>query len=368
MTHPLCGADLATLARLFRAGGPPSRGRLGTAAMIFAAALARAPSTLLENRLTRRRLAAMEMPPPLVILGHWRSGTTHLANILAASGRFAIASPVAVGMPWDMLGLARLTKPLLERALPEGRYIDKVAVTPDSPQEDELALASMAPLSFYHGIYFPRRFRDALDAGLFFEGASDADRQARLEAFELFARKCCAAGGGRPVLVKNPVYTAYPALIRDVFPDAKFVHIHRNPYDVIVSMRNFYAKLLEALALQPFDHIDIDETNLAVYAEMMARFSAETRDWAPPHLAEVGYDALNADPIGTIQNVFETLRIDGFDAAEGAMRTYLDGVGSYEKNRFPHDPALAARVEEVCAPYLDRWGYRVPTAAALAAA
>lgn len=363
MAHPLCGADLATLAALFRAGGWPSRGRLGTTTAIWAAALARAPATFLERRLTARRIARVEMPPPLVVLGHWRSGTTHLANLLAATGRFGVATPIAVGMPWDMLGLARLLRPLLVRALPEGRYIDTMAVTPDAPQEDEIALASMAPASFYHGIYFPSRFEAGLRGGLFLERVSEKDRRRRLEAVVSFNRKVFL-DQGRPVLIKNPVYTACPATLRALFPGAKFVHIHRNPYDVVVSMRNFHAKLLAALALQRVDHVDIDDAIFWVYREMMRRFETETAGWRPPELVEVGYDALTADPIGTLRRVFDALALDGLAEAEPCVRVYLDSIASYRPNRFREDPVLAARVVRECGPWLDKWGYRIPVAAA----
>lgn len=363
MAHPLCGADLATLAALFRAGGRPARGRLGIAAAIWAAAIGRAPATFIERRLTARRIARIEMPPPLVVIGHWRSGTTHLANLLAATGRFGVATPIAVGMPWDMLGLARLLRPLLVRALPEGRYIDKVAVTPDAPQEDEIALASMAPASFYHGIYFPSRFGEALRGGLFFEGVTDDERRRRLDAIATFNRKVFL-DQGRPVLIKNPVYTACPATLRALFPGAKFVHIHRNPYDVAVSMRNFHARLLEALALQRFDHVDIDEAIFSVYREMMRRFEVETVGWAPPELVETGYDALNADPVGTLRQIFDGLGLGDFGEAEPRVRAYLDSIASYRPNRFREDPALAARVARELGPWLDKWGYRIPVAAA----
>ena len=60
----------------------------------------------------------------------------------------------------------------LERALPKHRYIDAIPVTPASPQEDEIALASMTPISFYHGIYFPSKIHEHLRKGLFLEGCT----------------------------------------------------------------------------------------------------------------------------------------------------------------------------------------------------
>jgi hypothetical protein len=81
-----------------------------------------------------------------------------------------------VGLPWDILGIVRLFQPLLELALPSDRHVDNVAVTPDSPQEDSIALASMIPLSYYHGLYFPQRFQYHFESRVFFQGCQRRNR------------------------------------------------------------------------------------------------------------------------------------------------------------------------------------------------
>lgn len=353
MAHPLSGADPITLVRAFRAGGRPDH--WGRAAAIWAAALARAPLSALEAALVPLPPVA-DMPAPVFILGHWRSGTTHLYNAMALGG-FGFPAPVDVGLPWDMLGLGRALRPLLDRALPESRWIDRVPVTPTSPQEDEIAIASMTPLSFYHGIYFPRRFDALIDRGLFFDGCTAAEVAGWERRFTLFLRKL-ARRTGRPLLVKNPVYTARVARLRRLMPGAKFVHIHRDPVDVFLSMRNFYAKLLPPLALQDAAPPDIDGTILRVWRRMMTAYDAETAGMGAPDLVEIGYSLLEADPLGALGTIYRGLALPGFDAARPRFAAYLDAVRDYRKNAFAPDPAAVAMVEAACGPWMDRWGYR----------
>lgn len=355
MAHPLCGADLGTLRRSFRQGGGTDHP--ATAAAIWGAALARAPVSALEKLAIAGALPKTDaLAPPVFILGHWRSGTTHLYNLMSL-GAFAYVPPVAVGLPWDMFGIARLLRPLLERALPAHRWIDRIPVTPTSPQEDEIGLASMTDLSFYHGIYFPRAFDRLIDRGLFFDGCSPSEIAHWDERFSYFLRKIAHQQGGR-LLIKNPVYTGRVAHLRRLFPDAKFIHIHRNPLDVFLSMRNFYARLLEVMALQdvPVD-LDIDATILRVYNRMMTRFADETAELEAPSFVELPYQALDADPIGTLKTIYGALEIDGFEAAAPRFRTYLDGLGTFEKNAFRVDDGAAVKVAEHWAPWIARWGY-----------
>jgi omega-hydroxy-beta-dihydromenaquinone-9 sulfotransferase len=134
--HPLCGADLMTLLRLIAQHGPPSTAgslRLGIA---LASSIGRMPFTLAERAWTALgQHPPGPAPPPIFIVGHMRSGTTHLHNLLAASGQFATVPPVLAGMPWEALGLARVLRPFVEQYLPEDRLIDSVRVRSDSPTE-----------------------------------------------------------------------------------------------------------------------------------------------------------------------------------------------------------------------------------------
>ncbi|MEP3231239.1 MAG: sulfotransferase [Hyphomicrobiales bacterium] len=360
MSHPLCGADLKTLAHVFSRGGWPSAGNRLKTAGIWGAALGRSPISALEKMLVEPKLPALdEMPAPIFILGHWRSGTTHLYNTMVKSDQFGYVDPITVGLPWDMFSIIKTLRPLLERTIPRDRYIDAIPVTPDAPQEDEIALASMTPISFYHAIYFPKTFDQELNRGLWPDQWNDEERASREYAFTHFMRKL-AKQQGKQLLIKNPVYTGCPQFLKSIFPNAKFIHIHRNPFEVYLSMRNFYHKLLPVFALQEFDHVDVDETVLKTYDEMMRRFERETADFTAPDFVEIGYDTLSADPIGSLEKIYSTLQLDGFDTAKPAFDNYLGSVKSYKKNAFKGSPEMAANVEERCAHFIKKWDYQRP--------
>ncbi|MEM9011275.1 MAG: sulfotransferase [Pseudomonadota bacterium] len=360
MAHPLIGADLATLSAVF--GDAGRIGRRGQAAAIWGAALGRWPATTLERLWLSRRLPRLEeMPPPIFILGHWRSGTTHLYNVMVQGG-FGYVPPLATGLPWDLFGIGALARPFLDRMLPEGRFIDNIPVTPTSPQEDEIALANMTPLSFYHGIYFPRRFRHHLARGLFFEDCTEAEVAGWRETFTYLMRKL-ALHQGAPLLIKNPVYTARVAMLREIFPGAKFIHIHRNPFDVFVSMRNFYRKLFPVMALQPWEEVDIDAAVLETYAEMMRRYREETAELAAPDFIEIAYADLDAAPMAALEQIYATLELPGFAEAAPRFEAYLSGVKSFKKNAFRRDAEVVEKVQRAWAPFIEHWGYPIPETA-----
>ena len=359
MAHPLSGANIGTLASVVSAAGLPGKPVLGNA--IALAALGRWPFSSAERLIMESRLPAREeLEPPVFILGHWRSGTTHLYNIMTKSGGWGYVPPVATGLPWDLFGLARIARPLLERALPEHRYIDNIPVTPDSPQEDEIAIANMSPLSFYHGIYFPKAFGELVRRGLFFDDCTPSEISAWQARFVYLLRKLAKLQDHKPMLIKNPVYTGRLAMLREMFPAAKFVHIHRNPYEVFVSMRNFYKKLLAEFALQSYDHVDIDETILSVYLRMMDALERDAVETPASRYVELRYDELDRDALGSVERIYDSLALPGFDAARPKFEAYLASVQSFEKNKFSYSDEAAAKVEARLGKYLEKWGYERP--------
>jgi hypothetical protein len=362
LAHPLCGANLTTLVSALTAGGGVASGRRPQAAIALAACLARLPFTALERLYVAGRLRrAPPLAPPIFIVGHWRSGTTHLTNLMSQAG-FGYVPPLAAGLPWDLLGLARLFRPLLERALPGERFIDRIPVTPTSPQEDEIALANMTTLSYYHGLYFPRRFAAAFERGLFFDGCAAEEIVAWQRCQRSFLAKLALAQPGRRLLIKNPAYTARLAMLHEMYPGAKFIHIHRNPHEIFDSMRNFYDKLLRELALQTYAHIDIDRHILATFARMMDRHLAEAPELPEGSYVELAYEDLVADPMAALSEIYERLGLEGFEEARPRFAAYLNSVCDYRTNRYDTSAQSAALVEAHWSRFLDHWGYARPAA------
>lgn len=359
MAHPLSGADLGTLTAAVARAGLPAKPL--AAAAIFGAAIGRTPFSIAEKILIESSLPAIEeLEPPVFILGHWRSGTTHLYNVMCKSGAWAFVPPLATGLPWDMFGLGRAFRPLLERALPEHRYIDNIPVTPESPQEDEIALANMTALSFYHGIYFPAAFDEFLDRGVFFDRCAQSEIDGWRKRFTYLLRKLSKLHEGRRLLIKNPVYTARLSMLRQMFPNSKFIHIERNPYDVFQSMRNFYRKLFAEFALQPYGHVDIDETVFRVYERMMDALAADARGLGPPDFVELRYDDLDRDGMEALELIYRSLDLPGFKAAREAFDAYLATVKKFEKNRFSYSDDDARKVEARLGRFIEKGRYRRP--------
>ena len=390
--HPLCGSNPDTLLKLLLNNGVCSINRWPQVLIALAVSLARWPFSTIERVTFGLTQAGAEpMPDPVFILGYWRSGTTHLHNLMAQSPRFGYITPLATGLPWDVLGIVRLFEPLLEQALPSDRFVDNVAVTPTSPQEDSIPLATMGAASYYHGMYFPQQFEAHFRRDVFQDGGEqngnknaprtakkvnnlksskssksaketdDFDRWQRLHRH--FLNAVSIQQGNKPLLIKNPVYTGYVRHLRQLWPNAKFIHIYRNPYRVFPSTRHYFTRLLPELALQSYDDLAIasrlDPLIFESYLHLMQGLKTDTADLPADQFIELRFEDLQANPLHELETIFTQLNLSEFAADCPHFERYLADLGDYRQNQYTIDPETIATIEHHWLPYIQQWGYRL---------
>ena len=97
------------------------------------------PLAWLQSWLWARRLRKAELPDdPIVVIGHWRSGTTYLHQLLACDPTLATARNSLTTAPQVALLLKPWIRWALQAWMTRKRPIDAVPWGPNDPQEDEL--------------------------------------------------------------------------------------------------------------------------------------------------------------------------------------------------------------------------------------
>lgn len=312
----------------------------------------------LENARFRRHWEQVNVSPPLFILGHYRSGTTHLQNLLAQDQRFAFLTSYQASYPDTFLLTEQSSSRFLGFFLPRSRPFDNVRLSVDVPYEDEIAMTNATRLTPYMSVVFPRR-RDHYDRFLTFQQAS-AEEVSQWQAGLKTLLQKLTLKHGKPLILKSPPHTCRIKLLLDMFPQAKFVHIHRDPYVVIQSTLHLIRVGLEWIRLQKAEEVDWTERALSQWREMYDVYFAERALIPAGNLHEMAFSDLEGDPIGELRRMYESLDIPLFAEVEPQMRQYLASIAAYEKNTFAElPPDLKERVAETCRRGFDEWGYRV---------
>jgi hypothetical protein len=73
---------------------------------------------------------------------------------------------------------------------------------------------------------------------------------------------------------------------------------------------------------------------------------------------EIGFDALERDPLDVIRSVYEGLDLAGFKSLQPDLKGYLSSIAAYKKNRHADLPgALRDRIAQEWRRSFEAWGY-----------
>jgi hypothetical protein len=346
LVHPLEGITYDDWRRLLRREGyrvPP--GRWPRALWITAHSLW---NSYAGGRVERRFGAAVDaarVEAPVFVLGHYRSGTTHLHEVLRADPNFASPNRFQTFNPRTFLGTEPWLAPLVEPFM-----------LPRRVQEDEVAYVVLTQLSPYMDWVFPRS-RGGYERYLTFHDAAPEEVAAWSSALVRFM-KALTLKHGKPLILKSPPHTARVRLLLRLFPDARFVHIRRDPYAVFVSTVRLLQDLRPVFGLQRGPRAVDEDAVLRTYRTMYDAYFDDLPLVPPGRLVEIAYEDLERDPVGELRRVYDGLSLGDFDAVRPELEAYLATVAGYRKNRHrPLGDATRAKVAAACARSFAAWGY-----------
>ena len=183
------------------------------------------------------------------------------------------------------------------------------------------------------------------------------EKERGCSAFDLFLRKLTYLYR-RPLVLKSPTHMGKIATPLDMFPKARFVHIHRDPYTVFQSNRHLVERILPYYQLQRERREGLNELILRRYSTIHDAFFEEQPGIPEGQFSEVAFKDMEADPIGQMRRVYEELGLPEFATVEQPLVRYVASLKGYRKNRFPAlDDPLRARIAQEWKPSFDRWGY-----------
>jgi len=358
--NPLAGGSFLNWVRLWRDNAPLGCRYAPRAAYVTAMTLLWAPLRLLQRALYGGRVRRTVIrQDPVFILGHYRSGTTHLQNLITQDPQWGFVSTTQAVLP-ELFLLGPLIRKLLRVFLPEKRPMDNMAMSPDLPEEPEHAVGNLSRHCFYHGLCFPRRMMHYFRGAVLFRDAPADDVAAWKACYLGVLKAATLACGGRRLVVKNPPDTARIPHLLEMFPRARFIFLYRDPYVMFPSIRNFYTANIRDWQLQDIPEEELRENIFAIYRELMDRYQADKGRIPAGRLAEVRFEDLEERPMQELARIYQALGLPGFEAAEGAFRRYLDSQAGYRKNRYRLDADTVQEISRRWAADIARRGYAPP--------
>ncbi len=357
---PAIGSRLRNWVANLLAFGPPSWRYVPRVFFVTLVSAVGVPFRWYESFALRERLKATRLKDdPVFIIGHWRGGTTLLHNLMTRDPQFGYITMHQALFPRSFMttGFFRW---FLRVFMPPTRPMDNMKLDVDMPQEDELALSNWGRFSLYNGWHFPWRLMDFYRRWVEFEGVSDEGRNAWWRDFHRVLKRATLNHGGKRLVLKNPAHTGRVADILQRYPNARFIHIHRNPYVVFLSTRHLYRTAIPPFNVQRYPETKMERDFLQIYRRMMQRYFALEKAIPEDRLVTLRYEDFVQDPLPALERTYRQLGLGGWEAAEGPIRRHLEGLGGYRKNRYTLDASDVELVRRHWGFALDRWGYGLP--------
>lgn len=293
---------------------------------------------------------------PVFVLGHWRSGTTLMHELLELDDQYASPSTYACFAPWHFLLTEKLMFKFGSALLPDKRPMDNMRAGWELPQEDEFALMNLGAPTPYLRIAFPNAAPPWMN---FLDMRDIAPRD--LESWRrklLWFVKALTYHHGKQLVLKSPPHTGRVGELLKMFPQAKFIHMVRDPRKLFASTMRLWKSLEDIQGMQ----IEPDDSRLESYVwecltRMYSAFEADRGQIPASHIVDVRYEDLVADPVATVGGAYEHLQLGDFSKVQPRIAARFAADNQYQVNEHRINPAMEAAVLQHWGAYAQRYGY-----------
>jgi len=293
---------------------------------------------------------------PVIIIGHWRTGSTLLHQLMSLDPGFCSPTLFQTTLPDSFLFSRKYYKPVMNCIMPRQRPMDNVKSGFDEPQEDEYATFRMCGVSPLERLIFPEGKGYFLDIYDREKRSSKAGNKEWSVAFSLFCRKLYF-GNQKRILLKNPFLSLRINEILNLYPGARFIHISRNPLKVIPSTIHMWDTVgrqncLNRRWVRP-EVKEVTRYFLHMTGFIRDAFSTIEND----RYIDVNYEDLVKDPFPGIQRIYEHLGIAFTEEYNAKINSYLQKEKVYEANTYHLTEEEKNLIEEELGDYLKTNNY-----------
>jgi omega-hydroxy-beta-dihydromenaquinone-9 sulfotransferase len=333
-------------------------GRLPLAALITTYAVCNSILGAMQSSIYGSRLRRVPTPTdPIFVLGHWRTGTTWLHELLSQDERFTFPTTYECIAPHYCVLLGSMYQKLFAGLLPSRRAMDAMPMGFERPQEDELALVALGEPSPMWWVGYPGETAGQKYLTLRELPLDKRDRW--LTTLKNFLRLVRYRRPGRAIVLKSPAHTSRLALLSAAFPAGRFVHVVRDPIAVFASTVHLWTRVHAISGLAPMETTDLYAHVLDTYVDMYREFLATVSALPSGSFHQLRYEDLVAHPLRALEECYESLWLGDFALAAPRIEKHLERARGFRTNTFEISSECREQIRARWAPIYSKWGYEV---------
>ena len=296
---------------------------------------------------------------PVFILGHWRSGTTLLHNLLCMDPRAGYLTTYHSLFP-HYLGSKWLFKNFMRIAMPKHRPSDGLELSVDYPQEEEFCIGNINPWSYYYFLYFPEHYKEFYEKYVRFNDVTTELREQWMSDFRDLVIKATINSGGERAIFKNPVNTGRVRELVEIFPQARFVDICRNPVIVYLSSKKFFLELFPTLYFQHVSEDEVIKMIVETYVKINKDLLNSISLIPAENYYQIKFEDFEKSPVESIEDIYAHFRLPNYHEAEPLFKTYFESKKGHKKNVYTIKRTELDLILDQWDFAMKHWNYSVP--------
>lgn len=256
---------------------------------------------------------------PIFILGYYRSGTTYLQELLSANKNHRTLTLFQSVLPEVSLCFGWLFVPIfstITKFLRARNKYHNMDFDWRFPGEEDVAINAMMALHDYNRVYqFPSKYETISEHYLAFKYLGDSEKW--LANYNYLIKKLAYCYNNKKLVLKSPPNMGRIQLLQKTFPEAKFVFIHRDPFECIVSAKRLW-RLNQTFAFENYTEEDAEKILILQYQSFYKLFMAHHGDII---CTTITFDNLIKDAPGTLEFLYNKLDLGEWEQAKHLVKS-----------------------------------------------
>jgi len=165
---------------------------------------------------------------------------------------------------------------------------------------------------------------------------------------------------GKQLVLKSPPNTERIGMLLQMFPQAKFIYIYRNPYHLYYSIRNMWRRaILKYYSVQKISDAVLEEIIFGHFEYLAEQYERE-KDLIPGgNLVEISYEELKADSFSVMQKIYSKINLPGFELASDNLMSKIETEKEYQNFQYQYSDPTFKKIQERWGKYIRQWNYNV---------
>lgn len=274
---------------------------------------------------------------------------------MALDEAFVSPNVFQVTVPECFHSIEKYYKPVMERMMDSTRPMDNVKFGPDAPQEDEFALFRMTLESPLRHLLFPSGTRYFLLNDPDFMAGNEPTTQWK-HAIRNFYKKLSLLNSKR-ILIKNPFHSLRVKTLYALFPKAVFIHIYRNPYDVVPSTIRMWDIIARQNCMNTRWKKPTIEDVAQFYAQVLQQIKEDGGNLPSHRFIEIAYEELERTPVESIKRIYAHFNLEYTPDFERRMNQFLQEEKNYRKNQHSLSAEEKGKIRHALSSFMSQQAY-----------